>query len=61
MYAVGDAQSHMSQVVDGGGEENFSQVRRGGCSPTPVLSGGWGRRGGSLAYTQWGMLSETCP
>ena len=47
----------------GNGEEqdNFCLVCSGGYSVTPVLSGGWGRRGGSLAYKQWGMLNYTCP
>ena len=60
MYAVGDAHSHMSPV-GGGGEEDLCHVRSGGCSVTHVLNGGWERRGGSLACTQWGTLSDTCP
>ena len=48
-------------VGDGGGEEDLCHVRSGGCSLTHVLSGGWERRGGSLACTQWGTLSDTCP
>ena len=51
----------MSLVGDGGGEEDLCHVRSGGCSVTHVPSGGWGRRGGSLPCTQWGMLSDTCP
>ena len=51
MYAVGDTHSHMSPVGDGGGEEELCHVRRGGR---------W-RRGGALACTQWGTLSDTCP
>ena len=46
---------------DGGGEEDLCHVRSGGRSVTHVPSGGWGRRGGALACTQWGMLSDTCP
>ena len=61
MYAVGDTHSHMSPVGDGGGEEELCHVRSGGCSVTHVPSGGWGRRGGALPCTQWGMLSDTCP
>ena len=61
MYAVGDAQSHMSLVGDDGGEEDLCHVRSGGCSVTHVPSGGWRRRGGALACTLWGMLSDTCP
>ena len=61
MYAVGDTHSHMSPVGDGGGEEDLCHVRSGGCSVTHVLSGGWWRRGGALACTQWGTLSDTCP
>ena len=44
-----------------GGEEELCHVRSGGCSVTHVLSGGWERRGGALACTQCGMLSDTCP
>ena len=40
MYAVGDTQSHMSPVGDGGGEEELCHVRSGGCSVTHVPSGG---------------------
>ena len=61
MYAVGDAQRHMSPVGDGGGEEDLWHVRSGGRSATHVPSGGWGRRRGALPCTQWGMLSDTCP
>ena len=46
---------------DGGGEEDLCHVRSGGRSVTHVPSGGWGRRGGALACTQWGTLSDTCP
>ena len=46
---------------DGGGEEELWHVRSGGCSVTHLPSGGWERRGGDLACTQWGMLSDTCP
>ena len=48
-------------VGDGGGEEDLCHVRSGGRSVTHVPSGGWWRRGGSLACTQWGTLSDTCP
>ena len=51
----------MSSVGDGRGEEDLCHVRSGGCSVTHVPSGGWGRRRGALACTQWGMLSDTCP
>ena len=61
MYAVGDAQSHMSLVGDGRGEEDLCHVRSGGRSVTHVPSGGRWRRGGALACTQWGTLSDTCP
>ena len=44
-----------------GGEEELWHVRSGGCSVTHVPSGGWEGRGGSVACTQWGMLSDTCP
>ena len=40
MYAVGDAQCHMSLVGDGGGEEDLCHVRSGGHSLTYVPSGG---------------------
>ena len=46
---------------DGGGEEELWHVRCGGCSVTHLPSGGWERRGGDLACTQLGMLSDTCP
>ena len=61
MYAVGDTHSHMFPVGDGGGEEDLSHVRSGGCSVTHVPSGEWWRRGGSQPCTQWGTLSDTCP
>ena len=61
MYAVGDTHAHMFPVGDGGGEEDLCHVRSGGRSVTHVPSGGWERRGGALACTQWGMLSDTCP
>ena len=51
----------MSLVGDGGGEEELSHVRSGGCSVTHVRSGGWWKRGGALACTQWRTLSDTCP
>ena len=51
----------MSLVGDGGGEEDLCHVRSGGSSVTHVPSGGWWRRGGSVSFTQWGMLSDTCP
>ena len=51
----------MSLVGDGGGEEELWHVRSGGRSVTHVPSGGWWRRGGALACTQWGTLSDTCP
>ena len=54
MYAVGDAQWHMSLVGDGGGEEDLCHVRSGGHSLTHVPSGGWGRRGGALPCMQLG-------
>ena len=40
LYAVGDAQCHMSLVGDGGGEEDLCHVRSGGHSLTYVSSGG---------------------
>ena len=46
---------------DGGGEEDLCHVRSGGCSVTHVPSGGWWRRGGSVSFTQWGTLNDTCP
>ena len=46
---------------DGGGEEELWHVRSGGCSVTQFPSGGWWRRGGALACTHWGMLSDTIP
>ena len=61
MYAVEDAQSDMSPLEDGGGEEDLWHVRSGGRSVTHVPSEGWWRRGGSLACMQWGTLSDTCP
>ena len=51
----------MSVVWDGGGEEDLCHVRSGGHSLTYVPSGECWRRGGALACTQWGMLSDTCP
>ena len=60
MYAVGDTQWLMYPVGDGRGEEDLCHVRSGGHSVADVPSGGWGRRGGSLPFTQWGMLSDTC-
>ena len=60
MYAVGDTQWLMYPVGDGGGEEDLCHVCSGGHSVADVPSGGWGRTGGSLPCTQWGMLSETC-
>ena len=60
MYAVGDTQWLMYPVGDGGGEEDLCHVRSGGYSVADVPSGGWGRKGGSLPCTQWGMLSDTC-
>ena len=51
----------MSLVGDGGGEEDLCHVLSGGHSLIYVPSGGWGRRGGALPCTQWGMLSDTCP
>ena len=50
----------MYPVGDGRGEEDLCHVRSGGHSVADVPSGGWGRRGGSLPCTQWGMLSDTC-
>ena len=50
----------MFLVGDGGGEEELWHVRSGGHSVTHVPSGGQWRRGGALACTQWGMLSDTC-
>ena len=61
VYAVGDAQWHMSPLGDGRGEEDLCHVRSGGHSLTYVPSGGWWRRGGYQPCTQWGMLSDTCP
>ena len=40
MYAVGDAQCHMSLVGDGGGKEDLCHVRSGGHSLTYVPSEG---------------------
>ena len=55
---VGDGGGEEYDLVgDGGGEEYVCHVPSGGCSVTHVPSGGWGRRGGSLPCTQWGMLS----
>ena len=51
----------MSPVGDGGGEQDHCHICSGGRSVTHVPSLGWGRRGGSLPCTQWGMLSDTCP
>ena len=48
MYAVGDAQWHMSSVGDERGEEELWHVHSGGRSVTHVPSGGWWRRGGSV-------------
>ena len=56
MFAVGDAQSHMSPV--GNGEEKRICAM---YAVTHVPSGGSQRRAGSLALTQWGTLSDTCP
>ena len=61
MYAVGDTQWLMYPVGDGRGKEDLWHVRSGGRSVTHVPSGGWWRRGGALACTQWGTLSDTCP
>ena len=61
MYAVGDTHSHMFPVGDGGGEEELWPVCSGGRSVTHVPSGGWERRGGSLACMQWEMLTDKCP
>ena len=47
----------MSLVGDGGGEEDLCHVRSGRCSVTHVPSGGWWRKGGALACTQWATLS----
>ena len=44
---------------DGGGEEDLCHVRSGGRSVTHVPSGGWWRRGGALACTQWRVPSGT--
>ena len=60
MYAVGDTHSHMFPVGDVRGEEELWHVRSGGCSVTRVPSGGWWRRGGSLACTQWGTFTHIC-
>ena len=43
MYAVGDAQCHISPVGDGGGEDYLSHVCNGGCLVAHVPSGGWWR------------------
>ena len=51
----------MSLVGDGRGEEDLCHVRSGGRSVTHVPSGGRWRRGGALACTQGGTLSDTCP
>ena len=55
---MGDIQSDMSPVTDGGGED-LCYVCSGGRSVTHVPNGGWGRRGGSHPCTQWGVLSDT--
>ena len=59
VYAVEDAQWHMSPVgmVE---EEDPSCVCSEGHSVTHVPSGRLGRRGGSVPCTQWGTLSQTC-
>ena len=54
MYVTGNAQC---PVGDGAEKEDLCHVPSGGCSVTHVPSGGWGRSGGSLPCTQWGMLS----
>ena len=40
---------------------DLCHVPCGGCSVMHVPSGVWGRTGGSLSCTQWGMLSDTYP
>ena len=40
MYAVGDAQLHMSLVGDGGGKEDLFHVHSGGRSLTYAPTGG---------------------
>ena len=61
MYAVGDAQLHMSPVRDVRGEEDLCHVRSGKHSQTYVPSRGWWRREGFRACMQWVRLSDTCP
>ena len=54
MYVVGYTQCHMSLLGDWGGEKDICQVPSGGRSVGYVPSGGRGRKGRSLACTQWG-------
>ena len=74
MYPVGDKggeENHchvpsgghsVTHVPSGrqGAEENLCHVPSGGHSVAYVPIGGRGRRGGSLACTQWGTLSGLC-
>ena len=60
MYAVGDTQWLKYPVGDGRGNEDLCHVRSGGHSVADIPSGGWGRRGGSLPFTQLRTLTDTC-
>ena len=61
MYAVGNAQCHLSLVGDEGEEEDLCQVHSAECSLTHIPIWGWGCRGASLSCTQWGLLNYTWP
>ena len=76
MYTVGTLGDTCPQWRMGGGEKDLCHVYSGGCSVRHVLSGAWGKRGGSLRCTHWymgedrrisiykyavGTLSQTCP
>ena len=52
--------THVPNVI-WGGKEDLSHVCNGGCLVTHVPSERYERRGGSLLYTQWWTLSDTCP
>ena len=51
----------MSPVGYDGGQEDLCHVPSGERLVTHIPSGGWGRRGGSVPCTQWGVLSDACP
>ena len=51
----------MFPVRDGRGEEDLWHVHNGGCSVRHVPSEGWWKRGGSLACTHWGTLTDISP